>query len=373
MALAGAAEARAQLDTIRVGFIGVGRISDLHAIAYLDNPHATIVALCDREPARAEERRRTWGVADAVVTDDYRELLASDRVDLVEILLPHHLHVEAALAAFAAGKAVSLQKPMATTLAGADRLVAAADAAGVPFRVFENFIFYPPVVRAKELVDAGAIGTPLAIRIKSNPGSRKFAWNVPAGAQAWRQDRAQAGGGPLVFDDGHHKFALARHFMGPPEEVHAWIGSTVGEGGYLFDAPAMVSFRFAGERVGNLEVVYSPGLEINTAHYAQDDRVEITGTEGVILINRGHGQLGDVVPLQHYRDGRWTDHRDLEIGWERSFVHATRHAVEALRAGSQPLLSGRDAREVLRFALAAEASARRGRSVTVSEHDEADA
>ena len=227
-------------------------------------------------------------------------------------------------------------------------------------------------MRAKELVDAGAIGTPLTIRIKSNPGSRQFAWDVPAGAQAWRQNRAQSGGGPLVFDDGHHKFALAWHFMGPPREVHAWIGSTVGEGGFVFDAPAMISFRFAGQRFGNLEVVYSPDLAIDTEHYAQDDRVEITGTEGVILINRGHGQLGDVVPLQHYRDGRWTDYRDLETGWERSFVHATRHAVDALRAGSQALLSGRDAREILRFALAAEASARRGRPVRVEELGGAD-
>jgi predicted dehydrogenase len=227
-------------------------------------------------------------------------------------------------------------------------------------------------MRAKQLVEAGAIGTPLSIRIKSNPGSRTSAWAVPAGAQAWRQDRVQAGGGPLVFDDGHHKFALAWHFLGPAQEVHAWIGSTVGEGGFVFDAPAMVSFRFPGQRFGNLEVVYSPGMAIDTEHYAQDDRVEITGTEGVILINRGHGQLGDVVPLQHYRDGRWTDYRDLETGWERSFVYATRHAVDALRAGAQPLLSGRDAREILRFALAAETSARRGRPVRVEELEEAD-
>ena len=355
------------MDTIGVGFIGTGRISDLHAIEYRRNPHTRIVALCDRELELAAGRRRAWGVPDALVTTDYHELLALQAVDLVEILLPHHLHAPAALAAFAAGKAVSLQKPMTTTLADADRLVAAAERSGVPFRVFENFIFYPPVMRAKELVDAGAIGEPLTIRIKSNPGSRKFAWDVPAGAQAWRQDRSQSGGGPLVFDDGHHKFALAWHFMGAPREVHAWIGSTVGEGGFVFDAPAMISFRFAGGRLGNLEVVYSPDLAIDTEHYAQDDRVEITGTEGVILINRGHGQLGDVVPLQHYRDGRWTDYRDLETGWERSFVHATRHAVDALRAGSQALLSGRDAREILRFALAAEASARRGRPVRVEE------
>ena len=351
------------MDSIGVGFIGAGRISDLHAIEYLSNPHAAIAALCDREPALAAARKQAWGVEDAVITADYHELLALDGVDLVEILLPHHLHVEAALAAFAAGKAVSLQKPMATTLEGADRLIAAAEQAGVPFRVFENFIFYPPVVKAKALVDGGAIGTPLTIRIKSNPGSRACAWEVPAEAQAWRQDRSQAGGGPLVFDDGHHKFALAWHFMGQAEEVHAWIDRTTAADGYLFDAPAMISFRFPGGRYGNLEVVYSPELAIATEHYAQDDRVEITGTEGVILINRGHGQLGDVVPVQLYRDGAWTDYRDLETGWERSFVHATRHAIEALRRGAQPRLAGREAREILRFALAAEESARAGRAV----------
>ena len=336
------------------------------AIEYLTNPHATIVALCDRQLAIAAARRKAWGVKDAVISTDYHEVLALDQVDLVEILLPHHLHVEAALAAFAAGKAVSLQKPMATTLADADRLLAAAAQAGVPFRVFENFIFYPPVAKAKAMVEAGAIGTPLTIRIKSNPGSRASAWEVPAGAQAWRQDRTQAGGGPLVFDDGHHKFALAWYFMGPAEEVHAWIGSTAAADGYVFDAPAMISYRFPGGRFGNLEVVYSPELPIATEHYAQDDRVEITGTEGVILINRGHGQLGDVVPLQLYRDGIWTDYRDLETGWERSFVYATRHAIEALRRGTQPRLAGGDAREILRFALAAEESAQSGYAVRLT-------
>ena len=351
------------MDIIRVGFIGAGRISDLHAIEYLNNPHTTIAALCDRKLDLAEGRRDAWGVEDAVITTDFHELLALEQIDLVEILLPHHLHVEAALAAFAAGKAVSLQKPMATTLEGADRLIAGAQRAGVPFRVFENFIFYPPVAKAKALVEAGAIGTPLTIRIKSNAGSRACAWEVPPGAQAWRADRAQAGGGPLVFDDGHHKFALAWHFMGQAEEVHAWIDSTTAADGYVFDAPAMISFRFPGGRYGNLEVVYSPDLEIATEHYAQDDRVEITGTEGVLLINRGHGQLGNVVPVQLYRDGTWSDYRDLETGWERSFVHATRHAVEALRRGAQPQLSGHAAREVLRFALAAEESAAAGRAV----------
>ena len=101
-----------------------------------------------------------------------------------------------------------------------------------------------------------------------------------------------------------------------------------------------------------------------TEHYAQDDRVEITGTRGVIWINRGHGQLGrDVVPVQLFRDGVLTDYRDVETGWETSFVHSTRHGIEALRSGFPLELSAEDGREILRFAIAAEESARRGAPV----------
>ena len=352
------------MDTVRVGFVGTGRISDLHAIEYLNNPHAQIVALCDRDPALAEARARAWGLDDPYITEDFRELAALDTVDLVEVLLPHHLHLEAALAGLAAGKAVSVQKPMCTSVADADRMVDAARQARGPLRVFENFVFYPPVVKAKSLIDEGAIGDPLTIRIKSNPGRSDTAWEVPAATLAWRQNADQIGGGPLVFDDGHHKFALAWYFMGPAEEVHAWISHTTSPDGFVFDAPSMVSFRFPGNRYGNLEIVYSPELEIVTEHYAQDDRVEITGTRGVIWINRGHGQLGDdVVPVQLFRDGVRTDYRDVETGWETSFVHSTRHGIEALRSGRPLELSAEDGREVLRFAFAAEESARTGAAV----------
>lgn len=350
---------------IRVGIIGTGRISDLHAIEYQQNPKARIVALCDRDIDLARQRADAWGVGEAFVSDEIDELLARPDVDLVEILLPHYLHLEAALKAIQAGKAVSLQKPMCTSLEEADRLVEAANCSERPFKIFENFIFHPPVIRAKQLIGEGAIGTPLSIRIKSNPGTSKTAWDVPKGATAWRQKKNQSGGGPLVFDDGHHKFALAWHFMGDPEEVHAFIGSTQTEDGHFLDAQSIVSFRFPGNRIGNLEIVYSPELEIATRHYAQDDRVEITGTKGVLWINCGHGRLGDPPPLALYRDGKVTPYRDMATGWEESFVLSTRHYINALREGAKPSLTADEGRRVLRFALAAEASARAGGPVAV--------
>ena len=102
----------APLDRVRVGFIGAGRISDLHALEYRTNPNAEIVAIADVNVGQAAERARAWGFPEAKIYSDFRALLDDPRVDAVEILLPHHLHAAAAIAALDAGKHVSLQKPM---------------------------------------------------------------------------------------------------------------------------------------------------------------------------------------------------------------------------------------------------------------------
>jgi predicted dehydrogenase len=361
---------RKPLDRVRVGFIGAGRISDLHAIEYQANPNAEIVAIADVNTEQAAARGRAWGCPDVRIYSDYRSLLDDPRVNAVEILLPHNLHAEAAIAALDAGKHVSLQKVMTRTIEEADRVVARAEGSPeLAFKVFENFIFYPPIMKAKALVDEGAIGDPVTIRIKSNPGRSRTAWRVPPTAWAWREDVETNGGGPGTFDDGHHKFAIGMHFMGQPEEVHAWIDSTTTRDGRRLDAPAVISWKFSRQRYGVLEIAYSPDLEVITEHYAQDDRVEITGTRGVIWVNRGHGRTTDGPPLTLYVDGRTESFGfpDAETGWQASFVHSVRHFINALRGGDPPSLTAQQGREVLRFTLAGQLSDRLGRAVRVDE------
>ena len=351
------------MDKLRVAFIGTGRISDLHALAYLDDERAELVAVCDSNIELARRRAQKWNVPPARVFANYHDMLALEDIDLVEILLPHHLHFQATLDVAAAGKHVSVQKPMALNVSQADAMVAAAREAGVILKVYENFIFYPPVQRAKALIDNGEIGDLHTIRIKSNSGVSPTEWQVPASARVWRLNPEECGGGPLVFDDGHHKFALGWHFMGMAEEVHAWIGSTEIAPGDFLDSPAIVSWKFAGNRYGSLEAVYSPELVLDTQHYAQDDRVEITGDKGVIWVTRGHGKMMDVPPVVMYRDRQTRTFSDMPVGWEHSFINSTKHFVDAFFAGQPPSLTGEEGREVLRFALAAQESARTGAAV----------
>ena len=231
-------------------------------------------------------------------------------------------------------------------------------------RLYENFLFYPPILKALELIEQGLIGEPLSVRLKSNAGYSPNAWNIPFSARLWRNNPEECGGGPLVFDDGHHKFSLAWIVLGQPAEVHAWIGSTDVQSREL-DSPSLVSMRYKSGAVASIEVVYSQELLIeDTSHYAQDDRMEITGTKGVIWVNRGHGQIGDTPPVVSYTDGR-VETYECETGWQQSFIGATRSLLDTIAAGREPVLALAEGRDVLAAALAAQRSASDGSPVSV--------
>jgi len=92
------------MDELRVGFIGAGRISDLHALEYPAKDRARILAISDIDPDIARPRAGPWGVPSDRIFTDYHDLLALPNVDLVEILLPHHLYYQATLDAAAPGR-----------------------------------------------------------------------------------------------------------------------------------------------------------------------------------------------------------------------------------------------------------------------------
>ncbi|HEU4760538.1 MAG TPA: Gfo/Idh/MocA family oxidoreductase [Dehalococcoidia bacterium] len=359
------------MTKLRVAFIGAGRIADLHALGYRDNPDAELYAVCDADAEVAARRAAEWGAAKHCSND--RQLLADPDVDAVEILTPHHLHAEMAVAALAAGKHVSLQKPMARTLAEADEIAAAARASDRVFRVFENYRYYPPYVRAKELLEAGEIGEPVSLRVKVIDGDPRYGWRVPARSWAWRLDEAKSGGGIAVFDHGYHIFSIAIFFLGAVEETFAWIERTEVAAGVKVDAPALIVWRHAGgkpgqaSRFGTWETVLTPEMVVRSKYYANDEWLEITGRRGVIWVTRCTGEMLAAPPLIVYRDGETRSFHDIESDWGASFVEGTRAFVGAIREGGEPPLTAAEGREVLLFALAAQRSAAEGRPVRLSE------
>lgn len=350
---------------LRVGVAGLGRIFDLHARGYRDEPRAEVVALCDTREDLLRERAVLFPGARLV--RDFGELLRLD-LDLVEILTPHPAHAGMTVAALEAGAHVSVQKPMAMTLPEADGMVAAARRTGRHLRVFENFVFYPPLVQARALLAAGAIGRPLHFRMKVVSGDPALAWPVPAETARWRQELARAGcGGPLVFDHGHHMLAVARWLFGDVRDAFARIETTELPPGRLVDAPASITWRHRDPPVHGLwDVTAAPRMRIRTDYYAAHERFEIQGEAGLLVVHRCSDRLLDEPALTLYADGEVRAFHDLETDWGESFRRSTQHLVGVLTGeGGDPVLTGLEGRRVLEFAHLVLRSAREGRPLAL--------
>jgi predicted dehydrogenase len=351
------------VDKIKFALVGCGRISDLHARAYEQSPDAEIFAVCDANPDRAAQRKDQWGARKAYT--DYEKLLKDPDIQAVELLVPHHLHRDMAVAAAQARKHVSVQKPMANTVSEARSMIAAAKENGVLLKVFENFVFYPPYVRARQLVAEGAIGTLITVRMRLTTAG-KGGWVVPGEAWTWRFDPKLGGGGPVVFDDGYHKFSQAYDIGGEVEKVYAWIDHTF----TVVDAPAFIMWKYReGQRAryGTYDITFCPEMFMNSDYYTSDDRLELVGTEGIIFVNRCTGKLLQEPSLVLYRDGETRCFHALRDDWADSFIDSGRHFFSCIKSGGDPILSGQTGLSVLQFALAPEISAREGREVDPAE------
>jgi predicted dehydrogenase len=282
------------------------------------------------------------------------------------------------VAACRAGKHISVQKPMARTVAEADRMIQAAEETGTVFRIYENFIFYEPFVRAKEMIEAGEIGEPQMIRLHLNTGTRDTGWKVPARANAWRYNKELCGGGPMVFDHGYHFFSVARHLMGEVKRVFGWIdempvstipaSSDPASSGKAVDSPAAVIFQFKKPyRYGVLDYSYTPNMRIHSQYYADDERFEVIGDRGILFVNRCTSRSVDLPELMMFRDGKTTPIPVQGPEWHDSFIACTRHLIDVIKRGGDPVLNGETGKAVLQFALAAQISAATGREVQPDE------
>jgi predicted dehydrogenase len=357
------------VERVRVGIVGGGRIADLNKVGWLEHARAEIVAVCDVNQATREARVAEWGCRGYA---DLDEMLADPDVDAVDILTPHHLHAPQAIAAFEAGKHVSIQKPPTRTLEEFDRVAAAAAKAGTVFKAYENFMFYPPHVLARKIIDEGGIGDVLSVRIVSAAG-RMFAgqgWDIPPESNAWRLDPELCGGGWMTFDHGFHTFQMGRMFVDEPvERVHSFINFVDLGGGRQIDAPAHISWQYGGRppRYGSWDLVTSLDLDVLADYYVSDDRIELRGDSGIIWVNQCAGRLLDEPPLVHYRDGVVRSYHRLETDWAASFRDATFDFIDAVLEERPPRLDAAEGRRTLVFSLAAQRSALEHREVALSE------
>jgi predicted dehydrogenase len=353
---------------LNIGMIGYGFMGRAHSNAwrkvgnFFDLEYQPVLkAVAARNKAKAEDFARRWGY-ESVVTD-WKQLIARDDIDAVDICVPNDLHMEIAIAAAKAGKMVLCEKPLARTTKEGEKMVAAVERAKVPNMVWYNYRYVPAVTLIKQIVASGRLGKIFHYRANFlqdwtiNP-------DVPqGGAGTWRLDVEAAGSG-VTGDLIAHCVDTALWINGSISDLtamtetfvkkrkHAETGKVQAVG---IDDAAAVLCHFKNGSLGLFESTrYARG---HKALYT----LEINGEKGSFIwnlhdLNRVswfdhsvEGQLRGwssilVTDGEHPYLGKWWV-PGLSIGYEHSFVHAVAEFIEGLTSGKAASPTFREALE----------------------------
>ncbi len=332
---------------LNIGIIGAGRIGRVHAenLAYRI-PGARVLAIADINAEAARKVAEQFGIA--ACTTEYRDLLHNPDIAAVLVCSSTSTHARIAEEAAAAGKHMFCEKPIAQSLPEIDRVLAAADKAGVKLQVGFNRRFDANFRRVRRAIESGEIGEPSLIHIVSRDPA-------PPPVEYVRSS------GGMFLDMTIHDFDMARFLMGDEvEEVYAVAGvrvnPAIGEAGDV--DTAVVTLKFAGGAIGTID-------NSRRAAYGYDQRVEVLGSKGSIETMNNYanqavisdaGSVRRDLPLNFFMD-RYTE----------SFLNEVSEFVAAVLNDKPVPVQGSDGRVPVVMALAAARSHREKRPVRLSE------
>src|SRR4051812_34913325 len=377
-----------EMKKLNIGLIGYGFMGRAHSNAFrrvpnfFDVPYEPVLkTVCARNADRAKSFAAQWGYESAET--DWRKVVESPEIDLIDIASPNDTHAEIAIAAAKAGKMVTCEKPLGRNAAEAESMVEAVEAAGVPNMVWYNYRRVPAVTLAKQLIDEGRLGKIFHYRAKFLQD-----WTISkdlpqGGAALWRLDVNVAGSG-VTGDLLAHCIDTALWLNGDIDRVSAMTETFITEREHTLtgkvepvgidDASAFLA-RFANGSLGTFEATrYARGhkalytLEINGEHasiawdlhdlhrlsyFDHRDESLVRGWRSI------HVSDGDMPYMSHW----WVP--GLQIGYEHTFVHQVADFLEGLSRGEPARPTFRDAQETQKICDAVLKSARSGQWVEV--------
>jgi UDP-N-acetyl-2-amino-2-deoxyglucuronate dehydrogenase len=334
------------------GIIGTGVIAAMHAGAIATLPGARLVAVTDVAAAAATAFAAARGCA---AEPDLDAVLARDDVHVVCVCVPSGLHAEVGVRAAKAGKHLVVEKPIDVTLKAADRLIDAARTAGVALTVISQHRFDPGLAELKRLLGDGALGR-LVLGEARTKWYRTQAYYDSAG---WRGSWAMDGGS--LMNQGVHYVDLLRWCMGPVTEVTAVCTTQAHQ--IEAEDTALAIVRFGSGAVGTI-------LSSTAAFPGFPQRLEITGTEGTVIIEDGQivrRAFGAKAP----DGGDDTLPGTAGAGSDPAALDVSGHAAQiadllaAIDNGREPAVDGQAGRDALQVVCAVYESARTGRPVTL--------
>lgn len=344
---------------IKVGLIGCGGISRTHVSALRTLGYPTLAAVCDIRHERALERGAEVGLPKEKCYKDYADMLMDPEIEAVIIGTPHYHHAIAAVDALNAGKHVLSEKPMATALEDADKMIAAAAKSGTTFGVVFQHRFDPSAAKVRKAIGSGYMGKPM-VAIASVPWYRDQGYYD---VDPWKGTWAQEGGSSLI-NQAIHTLDRMIWFMGRPVSVMA--ETAVLNHGIETEDVTSLSVTFEGGAIGTLTAT-------TCAWPSQPERVEIYCREGSACISGT--TLTRFETMASIPEDFFSEISDEEkttafvpgkACYGTSHVEQFHDFFSAIALKREPLVTGAEARKTLAVVVAAYESAKTGKRVSVN-------
>jgi myo-inositol 2-dehydrogenase/D-chiro-inositol 1-dehydrogenase len=339
--------------TLGFGLIGFGAWGRFHADAIAKTKGTGLKAIAARSDASRRAAEEAFPHAKAYT--DYRELLARDDIEVVDIVVPSFLHHEIASAALRAGKHLLLEKPMAISLRECDDLIALARERKLVFAVGHEFRLSSLWGKAREMIASGFIGEPLYVLIELSRRPYRL------GSENWRYDIARVGN--WILEEPIHFFDLARWYLsdiGEPQSVYAAASSRqTGHPELKDNFSAIVHFP------GGAYAVVSQTL----AAFEHHQTVKVTGTKGALWASWSGALDRTLHPTYSLRAFDGESVQDIPIdkitGEVFELEDQMAMLVRAIRGGERLSCSAVDGRWSVAMCLAAQQSVDTGRAVAI--------
>jgi myo-inositol 2-dehydrogenase/D-chiro-inositol 1-dehydrogenase/scyllo-inositol 2-dehydrogenase (NAD+) len=340
------------VSQLRIVMVGAGRAGLVHAQNLTEHiPDALVVAVVDDEPDRAKSLARRVGATSYHTTLD--EALEQTRFDAVVISTPTFSHRNFAMLAAGAGKHVFCEKPMALTVDECDDMIHAARRSEVALQIGFMRRFQDEFVEARRRIAAGDVGEPMVIKsLTRGPG-------LPP---PWAWDLKKSNG--MLAEVNSHDFDCVRWLVGSDitrvyAETANMKGASRGVETANFYDNAVVALRFANGAVGTIDGTCP-------ADYGYDARVEIVGSEGLLIVGDLRGQ--PIVEARNRDVGAITPlHRTWPDRFEQGYRNEMRSFVDVALSGERPAVTGEDGRHAVSAVQAANRSWMEERPVTLGD------
>ena len=248
---------RAQTNPKKTGYavIGLGRIAEHFMAAVRNSSNSRITALVSGHRDKAERIADQNGIPRGSIYnyENFEDIGRNSEVDAVYVALPNSMHAEYTIRAAKTGKHVLCEKPMATSVADAEAMIAACKASRVQLMIAYRCHYEPSNLRAVQLIREGAVGQVQAIE-------SAFGFNIRAGE--WRLNKKLAGGGPL-FDVGIYSLNACRYLTGEEPAQIAAFASTIDRDGRFTEVEENIvwTMRFPSGIVASCTTTYGAPME----------------------------------------------------------------------------------------------------------------